>query len=97
MEIEHKRTSSSIHYFVSENNSSETKRAIQFIHPVFADHWAFDKQVNFFSADYEVITLDLLGHGLSQGFKRCLRYCVSYKGKLEKHQCGPEIQIKLYQ
>lgn len=69
MKIKHKHTSSSIHYFVSENNSSEIKGAILFNHPVFADHRIFDEQVNFFSANYKVITLALLGHGLSQGLK----------------------------
>lgn len=69
METSHKHTSSSIHYFVSENNSTETKGAILFIHPAFANHQAFDEQVSFFSNSYKVITMDLLGHGLSQGFK----------------------------
>lgn len=95
MEIKHKRTSSSFHYFVSENNSSVTKGIILFIHSAFADHRAFDEQVNFFSVDYKVTTLDLLGNGLPQGFKSCLRYSVSYKGQLEKHHCGSEISIKV--
>ncbi len=66
-EMEHKQTSSAIHYFVSD--SSESKETILFIHPAFADHRAFDEQLDFFGKDYKIITMDLLGHGLSQGFK----------------------------
>lgn len=79
MEIKHKHTASAIHYFVSENNPSEEKGAILFIHPAFADHRAFDEQVSFFSTDYKVITMDLLGHGLSQGFKTKEKIHDTYK------------------
>lgn len=69
MKTTHKYTSSSIHYFVSENNSLKTEEGLLFIHPAFADHRTFDEQVSSFSSKYKVITLDLLGHGASQGFK----------------------------
>lgn len=53
----------SIHYFVSGSNASE---CVVFLHPAFADHRCFDKQIDYFARDYRVIALDLLGHGLSR-------------------------------
>lgn len=66
METKHKQTSSSIHYFVSENSGVKSKGTILFIHPAFTNHQAFDEQIGYFSNEYKVITMDLLGHGLSQ-------------------------------
>jgi 3-oxoadipate enol-lactonase len=63
--IEHKvleKDGYAIHYFVSGDKSKEK---IVFLHPAFADHRCFDKQIDFFSQNYQVITVDLLGHGLS--------------------------------
>ncbi len=51
-----------IHYYVSGKSD---KDAIVFLHPAFSDHRAFDQQIDFFSKSYRVITLDLIGHGLS--------------------------------
>ena len=51
-----------VHYYVSGKESGE---AIVFLHPAFGDHRCFDKQIDFFSRDYQVITLDMLGHGLT--------------------------------
>ncbi|MDO4789645.1 MAG: alpha/beta hydrolase [Porphyromonas sp.] len=59
--LEHKDYS--IHYFVSGNPNNNT---IVFIHPAFGDHTCFNKQIDFFSSEYRVITLDMLGHGLSE-------------------------------
>ncbi len=52
-----------IHYYISGaiNNSS-----ILFLHPAFSDHRAFANQIDYFSKNYRVITIDLLGHGLSK-------------------------------
>ena len=64
--IEHKELKQngySIHYYVSGNASKEL---IVFLHPAFADHRCFDKQVDFFSKNYRIITIDMLGHGLSE-------------------------------
>lgn len=58
----------SIHYWT---NDSKVDSAIIFIHPAFGNHTCFDQQLDYFS-DYRVITIDLIGHGLSLG-----------KGKLE--------------
>ncbi|MDR1342260.1 MAG: alpha/beta hydrolase [Prevotellaceae bacterium] len=53
----------SIYYFVSGN---EEREAIIFLHPAFGDHRCFDGQVDYFSQKFRVITVDMLGHGLSQ-------------------------------
>ncbi len=55
-----------IHYFVS---GKEHSNLIVFLHPAFSDHRAFNQQIDFFSKDYRVITIDLLGHGLSKANK----------------------------
>ncbi|MDR2805361.1 MAG: alpha/beta hydrolase [Dysgonamonadaceae bacterium] len=63
--IEHKILNingNSIHYFVSGNENGET---VLFLHPAFGDHRCFDRQVDFFSQNYCVITIDMLGHGLT--------------------------------
>lgn len=52
-----------IHYNVS---GKENKDLIVFLHPAFSDHRAFDLQIDYFSKDYKVITIDLIGHGLSK-------------------------------
>jgi len=55
-----------IHYFVS---GKENNDLIIFLHPAFSDHRAFDQQIDFFSKKYRVITLDLIGYGLSKAKK----------------------------
>ena len=52
----------SIHYFVSGAKTGET---IVFVHPAFGDHRCFNKQIDCFSHDFRVITIDMLGHGLT--------------------------------
>lgn len=64
--IEHKvlkQNGYSINYFASGKHSKEL---IIFLHPAFADHRCFDKQIDNFSNNYRVVTIDLLGHGLSK-------------------------------
>ena len=64
--IEHKTLKMNdyeINYFVS---GKENNDLIVFLHPAFADHRCFDKQIEYFSQDYRVITIDMLGHGLSK-------------------------------
>lgn len=63
--MEHKtieNNGNTVHYYLSGKESRET---IVFLHPAFGDHRCFDKQIDFFSRDYQVITLDMLGHGLT--------------------------------
>ena len=55
-----------IHYFVS---GKENNDLIVFLHPAFSDHRVFDQQIDFFSKKYRVITIDLIGHGLSKAEK----------------------------
>ena len=52
-----------IHYFVSGKKNNDL---IVFLHPAFSDHRAFDQQIDCFSKDYKIITVDLIGHGLSK-------------------------------
>lgn len=56
------RNGYSVHYFVSGNKAGET---IVFLHPAFGDHRCFDKQIDYFSNDYYIITIDMIGHGLT--------------------------------
>jgi 3-oxoadipate enol-lactonase len=51
-----------IHYYTT---GDKNKAALLFLHPAFGDHRCFNQQVKDLSADYHVITVDLLGHGLS--------------------------------
>ncbi len=65
-----------IHYFVSgEKNNS----LVLFLHPAFSEHRAFDRQIDFFSKKYRVITIDLIGHGLSKTKKTKDKIDVSFK------------------
>ena len=52
-----------IHYYIS---GGQDKPAILFLHPAFSSHSCFYKQVDFFSQEFRVITIDLIGHGLSE-------------------------------
>jgi 3-oxoadipate enol-lactonase len=58
-----KTESCRIHYFISGESNTET---ILFLPPAYGDHTVFDQQVKYFSEKYKVITVDLIGHGLSQ-------------------------------
>lgn len=67
--IEHKTLNMDdyeIHYFVS---GKENNDLIVLLHPAFSDHRVFDQQIDFFSKNYRVITIDLIGHGLSKAKK----------------------------
>lgn len=64
--VEHKELSLigyTIHYFCKGEKKGDL---IIFLHPAFADHRCFEKQLDFFSKNFRVITLDMLGHGLSK-------------------------------
>lgn len=51
-----------VHYF---SNGKQNAESILFLHPAFSDHSCFDNQIDFFAEHFNVITVDLLGHGLS--------------------------------
>lgn len=55
-----------IHYYVSGKENTDL---IVFLHPAFSDHRAFAQQIDYFSKNYRVITIDLIGHGLSKAKK----------------------------
>jgi 3-oxoadipate enol-lactonase len=64
--VEHKELKQdgyTIHYFTTGN---PTKELVIFLHPAFADHRCFDKQIDSFAKEYRVVTLDMPGHGLSK-------------------------------
>lgn len=52
-----------IYYYMSGKPNAEL---IVFLHAAFIDHHCFDNQIDFFSEKYRVITIDMLGHGLSE-------------------------------
>jgi len=67
--IEHKileQDGYNVHYYVS---GDDKKELIVFLHPAFGNHHCFDQQIDFFASNYRVVTIDLLGHGLSQAVK----------------------------
>jgi pimeloyl-ACP methyl ester carboxylesterase len=55
-----------VHYNISGNGNDDL---IIFLHPAFSDHRIFDLQIGYFSKHYKVITIDLIGHGLSKANK----------------------------
>ncbi len=64
--VEHKQLNEDgydIHYFTA---GTRGKDLVIFLHPAFSDHHAFDQQIAHFSKSYYVITIDLIGHGLSK-------------------------------
>ncbi|TCT17225.1 pimeloyl-ACP methyl ester carboxylesterase [Natranaerovirga pectinivora] len=60
--IEKHLSGTPIHYWIKEKELAES---ILFVHAAFADHTSFDEQIEFFAKEYQVITLDLIGHGKS--------------------------------
>lgn len=55
-----KLINSPIVYHVAENGHDQW---ILFLHAAFVDHHMFDAQVEFFRKDYNVMTIDIIGHG----------------------------------
>lgn len=56
-----------VHYWI--NSNSKKKETIFFTHGLTADHTMYDKQVEFFSNEFNIITWDLPLHGLSKNYK----------------------------
>jgi 3-oxoadipate enol-lactonase len=65
----------SFHYYASGSVANEL---IIFLHPAFADHRIFDTQIDYFAANYRVITLDMPGHGLSQTGKAKIDHAIHH-------------------
>jgi pimeloyl-ACP methyl ester carboxylesterase len=53
----------SIFYYTT---GAQDKELVVFLHPAFADHRCFDKQIDYFAKEYRIVTIDMLGHGLSK-------------------------------
>lgn len=58
-----KQNGYSIFYYTT---GSKEKELIVFLHPAFADHRCFDKQIDYFAKEFRVVSIDMLGHGLSE-------------------------------
>ncbi len=70
MKMEHKNIESKngiVHYFIARNENKNA-RWIVFTHGLTADHSMFEKQVEYFAANYSVITWDVPLHGLSRPY-----------------------------
>ncbi len=52
-----------IHYYTTGETSNPL---LVFLHAAFTDHRCFDHQIDFFAKHFRVLTVDMLGHGLSQ-------------------------------
>lgn len=77
--VEHKQLEQqgyNIHYYTSGNTAGDL---IIFLHPAIADHRCFDSQIDFFSQNFRVITVDLLGHGKSQADSTSDKIDASYR------------------
>jgi len=57
-----KQNGYSVFYYAT---GDKEKELIVFLHPAFADHRCFDKQIDYFAKEFRVVTIDMLGHGLS--------------------------------
>jgi pimeloyl-ACP methyl ester carboxylesterase len=62
-----KLKNTSVYYYLCGNPDRE---CIIMVHPAFADHSAFDLQLEYFASEYQIITLDLIGHGKSLNTKK---------------------------
>ncbi|MDR1853150.1 MAG: alpha/beta hydrolase [Propionibacteriaceae bacterium] len=59
--------SGTVHYWINELRSE--RRTLLFTHGLAANHEMFEKQVEFFGADFNVITWDVPLHGLSRPYR----------------------------
>lgn len=64
---EHRLEGSPIVYYISGKEHAEW---VLFIHAAFADHTMFSSQEEYFNDKYNVLTLDLIGHGKSLDTKK---------------------------
>lgn len=60
-------TRGKVHYWI-EKNKKEDARCIVFTHGLTANHLMFEKQIEYFSKDYTVITWDVPLHGVSRPY-----------------------------
>ncbi len=64
---ERRLNGSPIVYYIS---GMEQAKWVLFLHAAFADHTMFDSQAEYFKDKYNVLTLDLIGHGKSLDAKK---------------------------
>jgi 3-oxoadipate enol-lactonase len=64
-----------VYYYVTGSKENDL---IIFLHPAFADHRAFDKQIDLFANNYRVITIDMPGHGLAQSGKAKIDHAIHH-------------------
>lgn len=64
---EYTLASSPIVYYIS---GKEHKEWLLFIHAAFVHHDMFEKQVEYFRGTYNILTLDIIGHGKSTNTKK---------------------------
>lgn len=62
-----KLQNSPIVYYISNNNNSEW---ILFLHAAFVDHQMFQTQFDYFENKYNIIAVDIIGHGQSTNTKK---------------------------
>jgi len=67
LEKEYKTEYGNVHYWISKDWDS-SRRTIFFLHGLTASHRLFNKQVNYFKKDYNVICWDAPAHGASRPF-----------------------------
>jgi len=68
--LEHKSIKSKrglVHYWISRSGSKDSK-TIVFTHGLTANHMMFEKQVEYFGQDFNIITWDVPLHGLSRPY-----------------------------
>jgi pimeloyl-ACP methyl ester carboxylesterase len=64
--IEQKELKQNVYSIFYYATGDKGKELIVFLHPAFADHRCFDKQIDYFAKEFRVVTIDMLGHGLSR-------------------------------
>ncbi len=52
-----------IAYFINENNAND--EWVIFLHAAFVDHRMFNSQLEYFNDKYNIVAIDILGHGKS--------------------------------
>lgn len=63
----HRLENSPIVYYMSENNHKEW---VLYLHAAFVNHNMFKEQIVYFESKYNVMTLDVIGHGESTDTKK---------------------------
>lgn len=71
-------THGNVHYWIHQNKNPNSD-CIVFTHGVTGSHIMFEKQSDYFSEDYTIITWDMPMHGLS---KSCNKYSFKYNAEI---------------